>query len=238
MIRDLVPSWTACAEVYGDPPEARLLPAEEAVVARAVPSRRREFASVRLCAARALAELGVTYRPLVPGERGAPRWPEGVVGSMTHCRGYRAAVVARSDEAAAVGVDAEPDEPLPRGMLETVAPLPRERDRVHELTALRPRLCWDRLLFSAKEAVYKVWFPLTGRFLDFPEAEVRFDPWRGTFRADLAVPGPRVGGRELRSLHGRWAAGRGLLVTAIALPQPASAISRASSAREFTPNLL
>ncbi|MFD3533726.1 4'-phosphopantetheinyl transferase [Streptomyces sp. NPDC058664] len=237
MIGDLVPSWTASAEVYGDPPEARLLPAEEAVVARAVPSRRREFASVRLCAARALDELGFAYRPLLPGERGAPRWPEGVVGSMTHCRGYRAAVVARSDEAAALGVDAEPDEPLPRGMLETVA-LPRERDRLRELAGLRPGLCWDRLLFSAKEAVYKAWFPLTARFLDFPEAEVRFDPWRGTFRADLLVPGPRLAGRELRAFHGRWAARRGLLATAIALPQPASAISRASSAREFTPNLL
>ncbi|MEU6882677.1 4'-phosphopantetheinyl transferase superfamily protein [Streptomyces sp. NPDC046712] len=237
MIRDLLPSWASSAEVYGDPPDARLHPAEEAVIARAVPSRRREFTSVRHCAARALGELGVPYRPLLPGERGAPGWPDGVVGSMTHCRGYRAAVVARSHEAAALGVDAEPDEPLPRGMLDTVS-LPRERDRVRELAALRPHIHWDRLLFSAKEAVYKAWFPLTARLLDFHEADLRLDPWRGTFRADLLVPGPLVDGRELRAFHGRWAARHGLLATAIALPQPASAISRASSAREFTPNLL
>ncbi|MFC9295697.1 4'-phosphopantetheinyl transferase [Streptomyces sp. NPDC057011] len=237
MIGELLPSWAVSAEAYGDPPQARLHPAEEAVIARAVPSRRREFTTVRHCASLALGELGVPYVPLVPGERGAPSWPAGVVGSMTHCRGYRAAVVARRGDALALGVDAEPDEPLPRGMLESVS-LPRERERLHALRALRADLCWDRLLFSAKEAVYKAWFPLTGRLLDFHEADVLFDPVRYGFRATLLVPGPLVGGRELRAFEGRWTARRGLLATAVALAQPAKATIRASSAREVTPNLL
>ncbi|MBT2442567.1 4'-phosphopantetheinyl transferase superfamily protein [Streptomyces sp. ISL-36] len=237
MIRELLPAWAVSAEAYGDPPHARLLPAEEAVIARAVESRRREFTTVRHCASLALGQLGVPYRPLVPGERGAPTWPTGVVGSMTHCRGYRAAVVARQQDGAALGVDAETDEPLPSGLLEAVS-LPRERDRIRALLADRPRLRWDRLLFSAKEAVYKAWFPLTGRLLDFHEADIVFDPERGVFRAALLVPGPRIGGREVAAFEGRWAAGGGLLATAVALPQPASATSRASSAREFTPNLL
>lgn len=237
MIRALLPPWAVSAEAYGDPPGARLHPAEEAVVARAVASRRREFTTVRHCASLALGELGVPYAPLLPGPRGAPGWPDGVVGSMTHCRGYRAAVVARARDAVALGVDAEPDEPLPGGLLEAVA-LPRERERVLALLARRPGPRWDRLLFSAKEAVYKAWFPLTGQLLDFDEAEVVFNPARHGFRAALLVPGPVVDGREVRAFDGRWAAGRGLLVTAVAVPQPASATSRASSAREVTPNLL
>ncbi|MFB7277930.1 4'-phosphopantetheinyl transferase [Streptomyces hydrogenans] len=237
MIHELLPSWVSAAEAFGDPPEARLHPAEEAVVARAVPSRRREFTTVRHCAARALAGIGVPYRPLLPGERGAPRWPDGVVGAMTHCRGYRAAVVARGAEGAALGVDAEPDEPLPRGVLAAVS-LPRERDRIAGLASRRPGPHWDRLLFSAKETVYKAWFPLTGRPLDFSDAELWFDPWRGAFLAELLVPETSFGGRELRVLEGRWAARDGLLVTVLALAQSDRAISRASSAREFTPNLL
>ncbi|MFI5633518.1 4'-phosphopantetheinyl transferase [Streptomyces sp. NPDC051664] len=236
MIAALLPPGAVGAEAYGDPPEARLHPAEEAAMAHAVESRRREFTTVRHCARTALGELGFRYEPLVPGHRGAPGWPEGVVGSMTYCAGFRAAAVARAEVLASLGIDAEPDRPLRPGMLASVS-LPAERERVAELAAHRPGLAWDRLLFSAKEAVYKAWFPLTGLLLDFPEAETRIDAG-GTFRAVLLVPGPVVGGRAVGVFHGRWAAGGGLLATAIGVPQPARAISRTSAAREFTPNLL
>ncbi|WP_327170502.1 4'-phosphopantetheinyl transferase superfamily protein [Streptomyces sp. NBC_01336] len=236
MIAALLPPGAVGAEARHDPPEARLHPAEEAAIARAVESRRREFTTVRHCARTALSELGCGYEPLVPGHRGAPGWPAGVVGSMTHCAGFRAAGVARSTVLASLGIDAEPDRPLMPGMLAPVS-LPAERERVAELMTHRPGVAWDRLLFSAKEAVYKAWFPLTGRLLDFPEAEILIDPG-GTFRAVLLVPGPVVGGRAVGVFHGRWAAAEGLLATAVGVPQPARAISRTSAAREFTPNLL
>ncbi|WP_326665197.1 4'-phosphopantetheinyl transferase family protein [Streptomyces sp. NBC_00385] len=236
MIAALLPPGAVGAEVYDDPPEARLHPAEEAAIARAVETRRREFTTVRHCARTALSELGRGYEPLVPGHRGAPGWPAGVVGSMTHCSGFRAAAVARSTVLASLGIDAEPDLPLMPGMLASVS-LPAERERVAGLMTHRPGVAWDRLLFSAKEAVYKAWFPLTGLLLDFPEAEILIDPG-GTFRAVLLVPGPVVGGRAIGVFHGRWAAAGGLLATAIGVPQPARAISRTSAAREFTPNLL
>ncbi|WP_306332212.1 4'-phosphopantetheinyl transferase [Streptomyces sp. KL109B] len=68
---------------------------EEALIARAVPKRRNEFTTVRACAHDALAGLGLAPVPLLPDERGAPGWPPGVVGSMTHCPGYGAAAVPR-----------------------------------------------------------------------------------------------------------------------------------------------
>ncbi|MEU5401337.1 4'-phosphopantetheinyl transferase superfamily protein [Streptomyces sp. NPDC005963] len=237
MLDRLLPSWAVSAETYGDPPQARLHPAEEDVIRHAVESRRREFTSVRHCAGLALRELGVGYRPLLPGVRGAPSWPQGIVGSMTHCPGFRAAAVARTGDALSLGIDAEVDAPLPPGMLEVIS-LPGELEHVDRLSADRPGPRWDRLLFSAKEAVYKAWFPLAGRLLDFHQAEISFDAGQGTWSAELLVPGPIVGGRRLGRMTGRWSAGRGLLVTAVAIAQPAKATSRASSARELTPNLL
>ncbi|MEV7770382.1 4'-phosphopantetheinyl transferase superfamily protein [Kitasatospora sp. NPDC086791] len=221
MIGDLLPDFVATEVAYDDPPEARLEPAEEAVLARAVDKRRREFTTVRHCARAALARLDVPYRPLVPGLRGAPSWPDGVVGSMTHCDGFRAAAVARAGipasvgTLASVGIDAEPALPLPEGVLEAVA-LPVEQKRLADLAATHPHTPWDRLLFSAKESVYKAWFPLTGIFLDFSEAELDLSP-DGTFTALLLVPGPVVGGRQLDGFDGRWAVRNGLLATAIAV---------------------
>ncbi|MEV7783597.1 4'-phosphopantetheinyl transferase superfamily protein [Kitasatospora sp. NPDC088351] len=215
MIGELLPVPVVVEVAYDDSPEARLEPAEEAVIARAVETRRREFATVRHCARTALGRLGVPYRPLVPGLRGAPSWPAGVVGSLTHCAGFRAAAVALARDVVSLGIDAEPAQPLPADVLEAVA-LPGEQDRISKLLADHPQLPWDRLLFSAKESVYKTWFPLTGLFLDFHEADLTFHP-DGTFRAELLVPGPVVDGRRIDAFDGRWAVRHGLLATAITL---------------------
>ncbi|GGW73017.1 4'-phosphopantetheinyl transferase family protein [Streptomyces xantholiticus] len=220
MIGDLLPTWAVAEYARTDATDDAtgvLFPEEEDCVARAVPKRRREFTTVRLCARAALRRLGHPPAPLLPGRRGAPRWPDGVIGSMTHCDGYRAAVVARAEDGLSLGIDVEPDGPLPEGVLDVVA-LPAEQDQLALLGARRPTVHWERLLFSAKESVFKTWYPLTGRELDFHEAHVTVDLASGTFSARLLVPGPVIGGRRLSSFTGRWAADGGLVMTAIALP--------------------
>lgn len=216
MILELMPPGAVAVEAFEDPPDAWLYPEEEALLARAVAKRRREFTTVRACARAALDLLGLPPAPILPGTRGAPRWPSGVVGSMTHCDGYRACALARAATVRTVGLDAEPDLPLPDGVLRMVS-LPPERDMLDELAAGTPGPAWDRLLFCAKEAVYKAWYPLAGRWLDFSEAAVTFDP-DGTFQARLLVPGPHVDGRELTAFTGRWTRAHGLLATVITLP--------------------
>ncbi|MFJ3217692.1 4'-phosphopantetheinyl transferase [Kitasatospora sp. NPDC086801] len=215
MIGDLLPDAVMTEVAYDDPPDARLEPAEEEAVVQAVAKRRREFTTVRHCARTALTRLGVPYRPLVPGLRGAPSWPDGIVGSLTHCEGFRAAAVARSGDLASVGIDAEPALPLPDDVLDVIA-LPEEGKRIAGLLAEHPGTPWDRILFSAKESVYKAWFPLTGLFLDFSEADLVLSP-DGSFTARLLVPGPTVDGRRVDGFEGRWAVGDGLLATAIAV---------------------
>jgi enterobactin synthetase component D / holo-[acyl-carrier protein] synthase len=212
MIEKILPPWVASAEAFDDPPGVTLFPEEEAAIARAVDRRRREFTTARHCARQALAQLGLPAVPILPGERRAPGWPDGVVGSITHCAGYRAAAV--SLEALAVGIDAEPHEPLPEGVMASVS-LPQEREA---LARLDDQVHWERLLFSAKESVYKAWFPLARRWLGFEEAHITLAP-SGTFTARLLVPGPLVDGRELTGFTGRWLVADGLVITAIALPK-------------------
>ncbi|MFG3198473.1 4'-phosphopantetheinyl transferase [Streptomyces sp. NPDC048208] len=225
MIEELLPDSVVAVESYGPPdddPDTVLLPEERALVARAVAKRRREFASARVCARRAMEKLGLPPAPVPTGERGAPVWPDGLLGSMTHCDGYRGAALVRSGDLASLGIDAEVHEPLPEGVLDSVS-LPAERERHRALTAARPGVHWDRLLFSAKESVYKAWFPLTRAWLDFSEADIELVPahgGRGTFHARLLVPGPLVGGTRLTGFDGRWLIGDGLVLTAVAVPVP------------------
>ncbi|MEU6818562.1 4'-phosphopantetheinyl transferase superfamily protein [Streptomyces sp. NPDC046860] len=225
MIEELLPDAVVAVESYGPPdddPDAVLFPEERVLVARAVAKRQREFASVRVCARRAMEKLGLPPAPVPTGERGAPLWPDGVLGSMTHCDGYRGAALARTGGLASLGIDAEVHEPLPEGVLDSVS-LPAERDRHRALAAARPGVHWDRLLFSAKESVYKAWFPLTRSWLDFLEADIELLPThdgRGTFHARLLVEGPSVGGTRLTGFTGHWLTGDGLVLTVVAVPAP------------------
>ncbi|MFF7632827.1 4'-phosphopantetheinyl transferase [Kitasatospora sp. NPDC008050] len=220
MIERILPdSVIAIADASGAPVTERLFPAEEALIGTSVASRQHEFRAVRLCARQALTKLGVPVAPILPGLRGAPTWPAGVVGSMTHCKGYRAAALTQATELLSIGIDAEPAEALPEGVLEAIA-RPEELTRLHALTAQRPEVPWDRLLFSAKESVYKAWFPLTQVFLDFSEASLSFDV-EGGFTAQLMVPPPLVEDRPLTGFTGRWLVAQGLALTAIAVPHRA-----------------
>jgi 4'-phosphopantetheinyl transferase EntD len=216
MISDILPPEVAAEEAFGDRPDTVLFPEEEQVIAKAVDKRRREFTTARACARTALGKLGLPPSPILPGHRGAPQWPAGVVGSITHCDGYRACAVARDREVVTIGMDAEPHAGLPAGVLDAVS-LPPERARIAALSAACPAVHWDRLLFCAKEAVYKAWFPLTGRWLGFEDACVDFDPGSGTFDARLMVPGPVVNGKPLTGFTGRYLTGQGLILTAIAI---------------------
>jgi 4'-phosphopantetheinyl transferase EntD len=214
VISEILPAVVASAEAFDDPSDAALFPAEEALIARAVQKRRREFTTGRHCARAALGRLGIAPVPILPGQAGAPQWPPGIVGSITHCAGYRAAAVARAGQVITIGLDAEPAQWLPGEVLGLVA-LPGERDRLLDLARAEPGVCWDRLLFSAKESVYKAWFPLAGRWLGFADADITINAADGTFEARLLVPGPELGGVPLAGFTGRWLIAEGMILTAI-----------------------
>lgn len=218
MIGDIVPPQVAVSEVFWDLPDAQLFPGEAEVIANAVEKRRREFTTSRACARAALAKLGVPPAPIPRGPRGAPQWPAGVVGSITHCAGYRASAVALDRDIVTIGIDAEPHEQLPHGVREVIA-FDGELDMLDALRTRSPDIFWDRILFCVKESVYKAWFPLTQRWLGFEQACVEFDPADRTFRARLLVDGPLVNGGPLTGFEGSWLVSNSLIATAIVVPR-------------------
>ena len=68
---------------------------------------------------------------------------------------------------------------------------------------------WDRLLFSAKESVYKAWFPLARCWLGFEDVTVHVDIATGEFRAEItrAVDAPPGVPRRFEgwfAVHAPW----------------------------------
>lgn len=216
LLARLLPTSVSAAERFDEPDETAGWPVERAAIAHAVAARRRDYLGVRDCARSALSGLGLAPVAIGSGPTREPTWPPGVVGSLTHCAGYRAAAVASADQVRAIGIDAEPHAELPPGVLDVVG-LPGERAA---LAALPGPWHWDRVLFCAKESVYKAWFPLTGQWLGFEEASIELHPELGRFSARLLRAATLADGTSLTGFEGRWLVAGGLILTAVVLPRP------------------
>ncbi|RKN43542.1 4'-phosphopantetheinyl transferase family protein [Micromonospora endolithica] len=182
-MRDLLPAAVAVAVAGPADFVGELLPAERACLGeRAVPSRRRDFTAGRVCARRAMTALGLPPHPVPSSADRSPVWPPGVVGAITHTRGYCAAVAAHAAEVRAVGIDAERPRQLEAGVRRMICSAEEEA----HCAGLPAGTAWPVVLFSAKETVYKLWHPIVGTWLDFHDAAVELDPSSGTFTARIS----------------------------------------------------
>ncbi len=160
--------------------EAALLPEEARSISTSVGSARRASGAARILGRELLGRLGLGAVAIPKGPDGAPVWPAGISGSFAHDERVTVAVIGRTEETGSLGIDVEPAFALPAETLDLVA-----------TAAEKSRLGEDpyrgRLLFAAKEAVYKAAHPLDGQFLEFHDIEVDFDARRAHVRNGRSV---------------------------------------------------
>lgn len=148
-------------------PSPPLLPAERAATAGMIDKRRREFAAGRAAARQAMVAIGYPPAAVPMQSDRAPLWPKGLVGSITHSSQAALAVVASTKTVRAVGIDLEEATPLTQDLWDIVLTSSEQASIPDGATAKR--------IFSAKEAVYKAQFPITGRPLEFTDLTIRFE---------------------------------------------------------------
>lgn len=215
MMEELLPLGAVVVERRNDNESTPLFPEERRLVAKAIESRVSEFTTGRSCARQALSELGFPPVPILRGNKGEPLWPHGAVGSITHCIGYRAAAVAMETRLTAIGIDAEIHAAVPAEVAQSFC-VADETAWLRRATGL---IHWDRVLFSAKESVYKAWFPLTQRWLGFEDVAVSIETSESRFYVRSLVSLPSELDQVLRRLAGRFLVRDGLVITSVVLPR-------------------
>jgi enterobactin synthetase component D len=191
---------------------------------RAVAQRRLDFRAGRLCAREALRQCApaVGEQDIPIGASRGPIWPEGIVGSITHARGYAMAAVAPAAAVQGIGVDIERwlDDGAPGRLGQDLA-VPGELETLVQATDW-PGARVLTLLFSAKETLFKCLYPQVQAYFGFQQARiVAIRPEAGTdtgeFTATLgAALGPLPAGA---SFVGRYQCLGEVVVTALTLAQ-------------------
>lgn len=148
--------------------------------------RRHEFIAGRVLARQLMEEFGVLPAAIAVGKGRAPIWPEGLTGSITHSRSICAVAMARSDRWAGIGIDLELFAPIEPDLHRMIcSPGELARLTAQSQYPLGNLVC---LVFSAKEAFFKAWFPLTGIFLEYRDAQVWLAPDLASFTLELVGP--------------------------------------------------
>jgi 4'-phosphopantetheinyl transferase EntD len=160
--------------------EHALLKEEVPALAASVVKVRRASGAARIVARQLLTQLGYANCALPKGPAGAPVWPAGIVGSLAHDSRVAVAAVGMRADVGALGIDVEPAECLPSELLDLVA-TPQER------LNLGDDVYRGRLLFVAKEAVYKAVHPLDQTFLEHHDVEVDLSERKAVIRSGRVV---------------------------------------------------
>ena len=221
VIANLLPPYVAVAEGVIADWQADLWPEEAAYVANAVDKRRREFACGRYFARRCFRALGRPDGPLPANPDRSPRWPDGLVGSITHTDTYCAAAVARADDIAGIGIDVED---LSRFQPELLRYVLSPGDTTRNSRGLRSGVdsCLGAALFSAKETLYKCLNGLQQAQFNFGDVGIEFIDGSDLFYGRLLRPAGRFTmGREF---IGRYLIVGDRVATAMILPRDGDGI--------------
>ncbi len=186
----------------------QLFPEEHELISTAVSKRRNEFSTGRLCARQALSQLGIKPQALLKGTKREPLWPEGIKGSISHSSECGIAVVSCDVDLISIGIDVELIEPISESVCDMIC-------TQDEIDALGNRshdpIAW-KLMFSAKESIYKCLYPVVKKWIGFSDAQLQFDFSAGTFSI-IMRNSLKIQKKYCDNMKGRFVFGDGYLFT-------------------------
>lgn len=141
---------------------------EQDIVHGMHPKRKQEFTNGRICAKKALQKAGITPPFISKHADGAPIWPEGWIGSISHTNGLTGCIVGEVKQCLGLGLDIERWNRVSPSIWNKIF-TEKEQEFLLSLSPSEQSIRATQI-FSAKEALYKFQRPITQQYLGFLEA--------------------------------------------------------------------
>ncbi len=182
VINTLIPDNIACEFTNENISLSEVYPAERQIIQNASKKRIQQFLAGRNCAHLAIKKLNFNnQQPILIGNNREPVWPSGLTGSITHINGYSVAVIASTKEISGIGIDIELNSKLNNNIIPNIQ-TNSEIIRNGELSLSDRILCINKLIFSAKESVFKFIYPFVLKYIKFKDVEIILDVETKTFK--------------------------------------------------------
>jgi 4'-phosphopantetheinyl transferase EntD len=186
----MLPSPPFYSVSYDKPYTPQVLHPEEHLLINGASAKRiGEFCAGRYCAHQVLEQLGFSHVPVLKNQHGAPIWPKGIVGSISHSSEMSIAVAARSVDIQALGVDIQYyGHPFPD---QTFATLFR-RQEIRSILNAPPEFVdqYAYSIFASKESALKCIYSAFGHCLEFTDIFIDINFTDGWFL--ISIPNKRA----------------------------------------------
>ena len=193
----------------------QLLPEEQAI-AESFGSqiRRAEFTLGRMCAHEALSRFGLESEPILRNpETREPCWPDSVWGSITHSAGFAAVAVGLKKEIRGVGIDLESFSRSVDFKIRSHVCVDSELEWLESLPNEQANRAL-RIIFSAKESIFKCIYPGTKTYLSFKDAAVSVNETEKKFSFTIFKSLPDILQQGFPQ-HGRYSEMDKMLLTSV-----------------------
>jgi len=168
--------------------QTHLHPDEYRIISSASDKRKFEFSTGRWCSKQALASQGMYDTMILTGENREPIWPEGFIGSISHCRDQCGAIAAKNSNIKSLGFDIENIKTL-RNDIGRIVCTNEEKNWISNQKQY-PYNVLVILIFSLKESVYKCVYQHQQTKLGFKD--IRITPNLETNTAEIIIDKPQV----------------------------------------------
>jgi len=192
-----------------------LLPEEQAIAESfGSPKRRAEFTLGRICAHGALSRFGLESEPILRNpETREPCWPDSICGSITHSEGFAAVAVGLKKEINGVGIDMESLSRSVDFKIRSHICVDSELEWLESLPTKQANRAL-RIIFSAKESIFKCIYPGTKTFLNFKDAAVSVNETEKNFSFIVFKSCPGIIQQDFNH-HGRYSEIDKMLLTSV-----------------------
>lgn len=175
-----------------------ILPSEKSLTTNSNEKRQIEFSTGRFCAHQALpARFNDT--PILQEAKKCPLWPTGYCGSISHTNDYACAATAPLNKLLSLGIDLES---IPRPISTNAYQwITNEKERLW-IKQTQGVEFYSKLIFSAKESIFKLIYPLTRKFFSFDAVSIQEPLKKNTFIAKINIEQDSILFKKNSDIHG------------------------------------
>lgn len=144
---------------------------EYETIKMSVKKRRREFVAGRTLTRKALSQFEINNYDLLQGNNREPLWPHNIIGSISHSDTYVSVAVTNNENYRSIGVDLEIIEKIDDSQLNIIL----TKNEIDYLLHVEDKDIFHKIIFSAKESIYKCIYPIVKNFIDFSQVEIKVE---------------------------------------------------------------